>query len=141
MMALSYETIVGRLHWQLAALRFQLAWARYAAEQKALHHSNLQPRVAAGNLDGGQWTEGGRGVGQFQRRRPSGNRFASDITGFTRHGINQAINRGVSPTSILDAINRPLQIRPQPNGTTRYIGLNAVVVLDPSGRVITVWGR
>jgi hypothetical protein len=31
MTALPFETIVSRLHWRLAALRFQLAWAQYEA--------------------------------------------------------------------------------------------------------------
>ena len=63
------------------------------------------------------------------------------ITGFTRHGINQAINRGVSPGAMLDAMRNPIAIVPQPNGTTRYIGSAAVVVINPAGSVVTVWGQ
>jgi hypothetical protein len=44
----SFDMLVGRVHWRLAALRFQLAWSRYEAERKALHHSNFQPRVPEG---------------------------------------------------------------------------------------------
>jgi hypothetical protein len=55
------------------------------------------------------------------------------------HGINQAIRRGVSPIAILDAVNNPLKVQPRSNGSTRYIGNKAVVVLNPEGEVITVW--
>jgi hypothetical protein len=59
-----------------------------------------QPRVPAGTPDGGQWINDG------SNRKPSTgpgdgrNRVASDITGFTKHGIDRAINRGVSPSAI-----------------------------------------
>jgi len=61
------------------------------------------------------------------------------ITGFTRHGLNQAINRGVSPSSTRDAVLCPVLIQPMPNGTTRYTGSSAVVVLNPSGQVVRCW--
>ena len=66
---------------------------------------------------------------------------AGVITGFTRHGLNQAINRGVSPAAICDAVNNPSDVSVRSNGTTRYTGANAVVVLNPLGRVVTVWGQ
>jgi hypothetical protein len=107
-----------------------------------------QPRVPAGNPDGGQWTgTGGARDSTTVPGRPQGTavdqliHLAGDITGFTRHGINQTIARGVSPTAMLDAVTNPLQIIPQANGTTRYIGAGAVVVLNPAGGVITVWRR
>jgi len=106
-----------------------------------------QPRVSAGNPDGGQWTDGGGGGDGGEFGIPRANQadasiqLASDITGFTKHGINRAISRGVSPSSILDAVVNPVQILPQANGSTRYVGAGAVVVLDPIGRVITVWGQ
>jgi hypothetical protein len=59
----SFDMLVGRVHWRLAALRFQLAWSRYEAERKALHHSNFQLRVPEGQTGGGQFTEGGAGGG------------------------------------------------------------------------------
>ena len=58
MAALPFDTIVGRLQWRLAALRFQLAWADYEAQRKSQHWLT-QPRVPAGNSDGGQWTSDG----------------------------------------------------------------------------------
>ncbi len=63
------------------------------------------------------------------------------ITGFTRHGINQTINRGVSPGAICDAVSNPTVVRLMSNGTTRYSGTSAVVVLNPLGQVVTTWRR
>jgi RHS repeat-associated protein len=63
----------------------------------------------------------------------------SDITGFTKHGINQIINRGISPSDVLGALNNPIRIVPQSNGTMRYYGSSAVIVLNPAGAVVTGW--
>lgn len=110
----------------------------------AKKYSPDQPRVPAGSPDGGQWTSGGGG-GDIGTKIPSANtrhiQLAADIKGFTKHGVNQAINRNVSPSEILDAVNNPVKIEPQSNGTTRYIGRNAVVVLNPIGQIVTVWGQ
>jgi len=125
-----------------------------------------QPRVPRGNPDGGQWTDGG-GVHGGEALEPSafeeavsGDNLPADqplieefsrsdylllaadsISGFTGHGIDQAITRGVAPSAILDAVANPIRIRQMPNGTTRYIGSGAVVVLNPAGSVVTVWRK
>jgi RHS repeat-associated protein len=78
---------------------------------------------------GGASAEGGSGV--------------RSITGYTRHGLNQAISRdgvGVSPSAILDAVRNPLETVSR-NGTVRYVGERAAVVLNDAGRVITTWAR
>lgn len=124
-----------RLKWLAAAARFEIALRRHDRALKYGYNPD-QPRVLRGNPGGGQWTdEGGAGGAD----KPV--KLAGDITGFTRHGINQAISRGVSPSAILDAVVNPIQIIPQPNGTTRYVGSGAVVVLNPAGAVVTVWGH
>jgi RHS repeat-associated protein len=64
------------------------------------------------------------------------------LSGYTRHGINQAISNdghGVSPTSILQATTDPISVETQAGGTTMYIGTNANVVLNQSGQVVTTW--
>ena len=68
-------------------------------------------------------------------------RLAGEITGFTKHGINQAITRGVSPSALHDAVTNPIRILPQSNNSVRYVGSGAVVVLDPLGQVITTWRK
>ncbi len=92
-----------------------------------------QPRVPAGNPDGGQWTSGRDDYGDIL--------LASDISSFTKHGINQAINRGIRPEAILDAVNNPFKIVQRGDGTVRYIGKDAVVVLNADGALVTVWGQ
>jgi hypothetical protein len=149
--------------------RVRLLIADYRMEQKfhrmmraiKANFNPAQPRVPAGRSEGGQWTDGGndswnRLRAEFARSdgindsrvladadpEPliSSAQYTESITGFTRHGINQAINRGVSPLRILDAVRNPMAIQPQSNGTTRYIGQSCVVVLNPLGGVVTCWG-
>jgi hypothetical protein len=101
-----------------------------------------QPRDAWG-----RWVETGRGETLNDDDLNFSNSFsefptqmlAMDINGFTKHGLNQAISRGVSPSAILDALNNPISIRLMPNGTTRYTGASATVVVNPFGSVVTVW--
>lgn len=66
------------------------------------------------------------------------------ITGFTKHGLNRAIERGVKPDAILDAIKDPLktgevitdQIGRQ---SQRFIGRYSEVLVSPqSGKIISV---
>jgi|GEM_PF-1050479 len=108
-----------------------------------IKYSPDQPRVPAGNPDGGQWTsvDGDEWPHSPNGRQNENIRVAADLSGFTKHGLNQAINQEVSPSAILDALNNPIKIIPKSNGTTRYIGRHAVVVLNPAGNVITVWGQ
>ncbi len=67
-----------------------------------------------------------------------------DVTGWTTHGKEQALNRdgghGVSDEAINDAVYNPLSPpEPQPDGRFKYVGKNAVVVLNSEGRLITAW--
>lgn len=81
-------------------------------------------------------------AGAIQPNRPAPG--ISSLTGYTRHGLNQAISRegrGVSPAAILDALKNPLQVRALNGDQTKYIGQNATVVLNKSGQIITVWPR
>jgi hypothetical protein len=66
------------------------------------------------------------------------------ITGYTRHGINQVISRngvGVSPRAILDAVKNPIKVVAQSGGRVKYIGKDATVILNRAGKVITAWAR
>ena len=69
---------------------------------------------------------------------------AGKITGFTKHGINQAISRdgvGVSTKAIADAVANPIKVEAARGGAVKYIGQNATVVLNQAGKVITTWAR
>jgi len=69
---------------------------------------------------------------------------AGRITGYTEHGLDQAISRegtGVSPRAILDAVRNPSQVVEQAGGAMKYIGDKATVILNEAGKVITTWAR
>lgn len=70
------------------------------------------------------------------------------ITGYTRHGLNQAIsrnNQGVHPSAILDAVRNPTQITRQVDAQGRtsitYRGQNATVVTNQRGEVVTTYAN
>jgi len=82
--------------------------------------------------DNGFWRPGDFGGGGSPR----------PITGYTRHGLNQAIGRdgtGVSPRAILDAVRNPLSVNPARGGGMKYTGSNATVILNKDGKVITTF--
>lgn len=68
------------------------------------------------------------------------------ITGYTKHGTEQALGRdggiGVSNKAITEAVKNPV-IDPisQSGGTTKYIGKDATVVLNQDGKVVTTWAN
>ncbi|HMS22823.1 MAG TPA: RHS repeat-associated core domain-containing protein, partial [Candidatus Levybacteria bacterium] len=72
-------------------------------------------------------------------------KIADKITGYTNHGLNQAIGRdggkGVAPKAILDAVRNPIKTVNQTGGVIRYVGNQAVVVLNKLGKIITTWSK
>ncbi len=76
-------------------------------------------------------------------------RIAGQITGYTTHGLNQAISRdggrGVAPSVILDAVKNPIKVINQIDKLGResikYIGETGGVVLNKAGEVISTWGQ
>ena len=69
----------------------------------------------------------------------------SPLTGYTSHGLNQAVGRnggrGVNVKAILDAVRNPKKIIKQANGTTKYVGKKATVILNKEGKVVTTYGK
>ena len=67
------------------------------------------------------------------------------LTGYTKHGLNQAISRdagrGVSPRAILNALKNPTRIVKQADGSIKYIGREATVILNQEGKLITTYGQ
>jgi RHS repeat-associated protein len=73
--------------------------------------------------------------------------YRAAITGFRGskgpnpyHGLDRAIERGVKPREILDAVRRPAVEVAQGGGRTLYLTPRAAVVLDARRQVVTVWG-
>jgi hypothetical protein len=79
---------------------------------------------------------------QLAAEEVAGARLPQAITGYTRHGLNQAISRegvGVSPRAILDAFENPLSITGQSSGRFVLTGTDAVVIVNVEGQVIHTW--
>jgi len=68
----------------------------------------------------------------------------TEIKGFTKHGVNRAIERGVRTSSIHDAIKNPLKVGnvvtdKAGKESQRYIGRTAEAVVNPkTGKIVSV---
>lgn len=67
------------------------------------------------------------------------------ISGYTRHGLHQAISRnagrGVAAASILSAVRNPVSVSINKAGGTIYKGVDGTkVIVNQSGKVITTYG-
>ena len=67
------------------------------------------------------------------------------LKGFKKHGIDQVINRGVTPEALRDALKNPRKIRSGIDELARlshqYVGRKATIVLDEWNKVITAWSQ
>jgi RHS repeat-associated protein len=73
---------------------------------------------------------------------PAGAPGQGGISGFTKHGLNQAISRdgvGVAAKAILDAVKNPVVVVQRAKGAMKYVGEKATVILSAAGKVITTW--
>lgn len=67
------------------------------------------------------------------------------IKGMTGHAVDQAINRGVKPAQILDAVKNPLKVAEAKvdslgRQSQKIIGEKATIVANPeTGRIVTVY--
>ena len=70
--------------------------------------------------------------------------IAGRLRGFTKHGLNQAISRdgvGVAGAAILKAVRDPVRTELQARGAVKYIGIDATVILNELGEVISTWAH
>lgn len=72
-------------------------------------------------------------------------RVGGIISGYTRHGLNQAIGRDagrrVKATEMLDAVRNPKKVMTQDNGGILYKGGKTKVVVNSDGQVISTFGK
>ncbi|WP_299223804.1 RHS repeat-associated core domain-containing protein [uncultured Psychroserpens sp.] len=67
-----------------------------------------------------------------------------EVTGFTKHGLDQKMDRGVSSSSMLQAIKEPLQIGPVKfddlgRPSQRFVGEKGTIAVNPqTGKVVSV---
>jgi hypothetical protein len=69
----------------------------------------------------------------------NGSVVGSILTGFTRHGLNRIISYAIPPAVVKDTLLNPISIVPQIDGKLKYVGRDAVIVLNKMGQVITAW--
>ncbi len=66
------------------------------------------------------------------------------VKGYIKHGLNQTIGRnggrGVSAKGIVNALTEPKKCLEQIDGSFKYIGKNATVIVSPEGKIITTFG-
>jgi len=66
------------------------------------------------------------------------------VPGYTMDGVRRALSRdghGVSRSAILNAVLHPVKTITQSDGSIKYVGRDAVVVLNKAGQVVTTWAR
>jgi hypothetical protein len=100
--------------------------------------------IEGGVLRAGSSWQGALLKQSLQAEVVAGAKMPHALTGYTRHGLNQAISRdgvGVSAAAIRDAFKNPLSIAGQQGGTFEFVGTNARIVLNESGQVVTAWAR
>jgi hypothetical protein len=65
-----------------------------------------------------------------------------EITGATKHGLNQIINRAVKPGEILDAVRNGEGIRAVDalgRVSFKWVGEKATVILNGAGKIVSAW--
>ena len=87
-----------------------------------------------------------RWVQPFQVNTEAAGDPPREITGFTKHGDEQAHGRdgglGVSDEAMADAVQDPVRpVEAQSNGAFLFEGKDATVVLNGDGKVITTWAE
>ncbi len=66
---------------------------------------------------------------------------SATIEGFTEHGLDQTITRGVSPQAILNTVRSPLATLEQSSGTVLRLSRDAGVVLNQASQVVTTYSK
>jgi len=82
-----------QLQWEVAAMQFQLATRQLRDALVELRYNPDQPRVPAGNLGGGQWTDDGSGRSAVAGGQSAGVRPTSMLVAATTRNFNYACKR------------------------------------------------
>ena len=109
-----------------------------------LDHTDDDKEFGSGNTgndgSGGSGSDGSsQSTGGTQKSVANGR-----ITGYTQHGLNQATGRdgvGVKPSAILDTVRNPTKVISQSDGRIKYVGRQAVVVVNSTGKIITTYAK
>lgn len=61
------------------------------------------------------------------------------LTSFSKHGLNQAITRGVNPSTISNTVKNPVVVLQQSRGNFLFLTREAVVVMNNAGRIVSTY--
>ena len=151
-------TIITRLATKMLAVLSLVAMIAAPVSAQSLSSADLafafggKATAAAAKADAPAGIASARGMTQAEMQETEGAWIQIPImiglvaiSGFTRHGLNQTINRSISPGAMVSTLRNPTSIRTfssGPNaGTTRYIGPRSTVVVNSQGRIVSTWGR
>ncbi len=62
-----------------------------------------------------------------------------NITNFSKHGLNQAITRGVNPSTMLNTVKNSISVLQQNGGNYLHLSREAAVVLNPAGKLVSTY--
>lgn len=61
------------------------------------------------------------------------------LSSFSKHGLNQAITRGVNPSTISNTVKNPVVVLQQSRGNFLFLTREAVVVMNNTGRIVSTY--
>lgn len=65
----------------------------------------------------------------------------TQVTGYTKHGLDRKISRGVPTSEIVNTVRNPGVVLKQSGGTFLNVGNNAAVVVNKNGKVVTTYSK
>lgn len=135
--------LVAFVAWQLGRIAVQQA-VKIAAQQAAKQAVQQVAKKGATQLTKKVAQKAAPKVISNPSRQIAARSSVKAISGYTRHGLNQAISRdghGVSVRAIHNAVHNSQKIVAQSGGRVKYVGKNAVVVLNKNKQIITTYAR
>ena len=90
---------------------------------------------------GGMSQQGGINTGDnFGKLGTAVKNSPGEISGYTKHGLNQKITRSVSSEAVQNAVKNPQVVLRQAGGNKLYLTSKAAVVLNKAKQVVTTYG-
>ncbi|WP_309081482.1 RHS repeat-associated core domain-containing protein, partial [Zhihengliuella sp.] len=121
----------GKKAWRFAKKAWKNPWVQVGVTVGlAFIPGGLAIRVGLGILSKSARINSALRASSMVRRSP--------IRSMSRHGLNQSINRKISPQNLRSAVVHPIAMKPQLRKTV-YFGARASVVLNSERRLVTVW--
>ena len=142
----NYVTGIENTLYQLGGYGVSLPEPYPSASPGSYQAGELFPYIVIAVVAAGVDAAAGAGAtGEAAEGAAASDTIPTEVTGYTQHGLEQALERdgglGVSETAIQDAVSNPLDVVRQDNGTFKFVGNDATVVLNSDGKVVTTWAN